>query len=171
MMILISGSNGSGKSVFAEQLAAKTDLPRYYIATMVSQNEENERRIEKHRRQRAGLGFLTQEIPCRVGQAAVTGDSLVLLEDASNLLANLIFTGQGDLEDALSEIHLLRNKCRHLLVVTISGLDETAYDGETAAYIRAMAQLNQQLFALCDIAVELTDGQPVIRKGEFCDLT
>ena len=166
MMILISGSNGSGKSLFAEHLAATADLPRYYIATMVSQNPENDQRIEKHRRQRAGLGFTTLELPCHVDRVAVTKDSLVLLEDASNLLANLVFTEGGTEQDALQEILALRDQCRYLIVVTISGMDETAYDGETADYIRSMAALNAYLLDAADAAVELVNGQPVMVKGD-----
>ena len=166
MMILISGSNGSGKSLFAEQLAATADLPRYYIATMVSQNSENDLRIEKHRRQRAGLGFTTLELPCHVDRAAVTTGSLVLLEDASNLLANLVFTEGGTEQDALQEILALRDQCRYLIVVTISGMDETKYDGETANYIRAMAALNGYLLEAADAAVELVNGRPVMVKGD-----
>ena len=165
MMILISGSNGSGKSLFAERLAATAALPRYYIATMVSQSEENDRRIEKHRRQRADLDFTTLEIPWRVGRAEIPGDSLVLLEDASNLLANLLFTEHGTVRDALDEIEALRDKCRFLIVVTISGLDEDAYEGETAEYIRSMALLNGYLLEIADAAIELQNGQPIMRKG------
>ena len=164
MMILISGGNGSGKSVYAEKLAATMNLPRYYIATMVSQNEENEARIEKHRRQRAGLGFHTIEIPCYVSQAEVPADAVVLLEDASNLLANMVFMEHGSKEDALGEILRLRDQCGQLVVVTISGMPEDAYDGETAEYIRSMNWINQQLFLFADIAVEMVDGQPVNRK-------
>ena len=122
MMILISGGNGSGKSAYAEKLASTMSVPRYYIATMVSQSEENERRIEKHRRQRSGLGFVTIEEPCRVSRAVIEPASLVLLEDASNLLGNMIFAEHGTKEDALQEILELQKKCRQLLVVTISGL-------------------------------------------------
>ena len=58
---LIYGPNSSGKSVYAEDLAVKTGAPLVYLATMVSQNQENEKRIEKHRIQRAGKGFRTIE--------------------------------------------------------------------------------------------------------------
>lgn len=170
MMILISGSNGSGKSVFAEKLAATAELPRYYIATMVSQTPENDARIAKHRRQRAGLGFTTLELPCHLDRAEIEPDALVLLEDASNLLANLVFTEGGTLQNALDEITVLRDKCRYLIVVTISGLDETAYEGETAEYIRSMALLNEHLLEMADCAVELVDGKPVTRKGDPYDL-
>ena len=138
---------------------------------MVPQNEENDRRIEKHRRQRAGLDFQTLEVPCRVGGLSIPEDALVLLEDASNLLANLVFSEHGTAQQALDEIHALRGRCRHLLVVTISGLDEGSYDGETAEYIRSMAWLNDRLFDLADTAVELKHGKPVIRKGNLDDFS
>ena len=62
-------------------------------------------------------------------------------------------------------ILLLRETCRHLLVVTISGLPEGAYEGETAEYIRSMHWLNRQLLLAADEAVELRYGEPVKRKG------
>jgi len=171
MMFLISGGNGSGKSVYAEKLAATIDLPRYYIATMVSQNEENEARIEKHRRQRAGLGFHTIECPCYVSRAEVPTNALVLLEDASNLLANMVFMEHGSKENALGEILRVRDQCSQLIVVTISGMPEDEYDGETAEYIRAMNWLNRQLFLEADVAVEMVDGQPVSRKVNWNGIT
>lgn len=164
MMILISGNNGSGKSAYAEKLAATMDEPRYYIATMVSQNEENELRIEKHRKQRAELEFHTIEEPCYVSKVEIPVASLVLLEDASNLLANMMFVEHGTEVEALHEILELQKKCRHLLVVTISGMTESEYDGETAAYIRSMEWLNKRLQEASDIVIELQDGTPVSKK-------
>ncbi len=171
MMMLISGPNGSGKSRYAEQLAETYCLPRYYIATMVSQNAENEARIEKHRLQRAGLDFHTIEEPWRVGAAPVEENALVLLEDVSNLLANLIFVEGGDREQALCEILRLADRCRHLLIVTISGLDAAQYEGETARYIADLQWLNARLLSLADAAVEMENGQPVVRKGNIHDLS
>ena len=166
MMMLIYGPNGSGKSRYAEGLATRFDGRRSYIATMVSQNEENERRIEKHRRQRAGLGFRTLEIPYKVDEASVDAEELVLLEDLSNLLANRMFTAGGTEEETLEEVLALRRRCRHLLVVSIGDLHEEEYDGETAAYIRSLNRLNARLAEAADTVVELQDGRPHIRKGE-----
>ena len=74
ILVLISGSNNSGKSIYAEQLIAKTNGARYYIATMLPCIEDNHRRIEKHRAQRQGLGFDTMECPYQVGNAPVPLD-------------------------------------------------------------------------------------------------
>ena len=122
-VILISGSNGSGKSRFAEELVGKTVGTRYYIATMVSQSEDNECRIEKHKRQREGLGFVTLEVPWQVSAVQVEPNSVVLLEDMTNLLGNTVFAHGGCGEDVYRDICALADKCRLLIVVTISGMN------------------------------------------------
>ena len=159
MMILISGGNGSGKSAFAESLV--TDLPgkRHYLATMMAHTKENHARIKKHRAQRAGLNFQTVEQPWALEKVSVEGDSLVLLEDVSNLLCNGIFSYQGTKEQALEQILDLHKRCGTLICVSISGLSEKAYSGETAAYIRDLHWLNARLLEEADEAYEMTkDG-------------
>ena len=165
MMILIYGPNGSGKSRYAEQLAVELGGTRTYIATMVSMNEENERRIEKHRRQRAGLGFRTLEIPFGLEGAEIDGEDAVLLEDLSNLLANRMFMGGGTAEETLDEVQALAARCRHLLVVSIGGLTAEGFDGDTAAYIHGLNGLNHRLSELADVVIEMADGQAAMRKG------
>lgn len=166
-VILISGSNGSGKSRFAEELVRKTTGDRYYIATMVPQSEDNERRIEKHKRQREGLGFVTLEMPWQVSRAEVKADSTVLLEDMTNLLGNTVFSHGGCGENVYRDICALADKCKLLIVVTISGMSSAEYTGETAAYIDSINDLNDRLFALSDAAAEMVDGTPQWKKGDI----
>lgn len=143
---LILGPNNSGKSLFAEKLATKCpDCPRYYIATMIPQNAENDLRIEKHRRQRNGKNFTTIEEPWDIHTLNLPENSVVLLEDASNLLANGIFLHDSDMHETFSRIMTLADKCRQLIVVNISDLTEGDYDKETNDYIRQMNQLNEHL--------------------------
>ena len=164
-LIVVSGPNESGKSAFAESLMSRIPGQRYYIATMVPQTEENYRRIEKHRLQRADLGFTTLELAHGIDRAPVEAESAVLLEDASNLLANLFFETHGDEKTALAELRELQNRCRVLTVVTISGLRAEQYTGETAEYIRGLDALNAALFRQADAAAELRDGVACWRKG------
>ncbi len=169
MMIVVSGPNGSGKSRHAEELASQIHLPRFYIATMVSQSAENDARIEKHRRQRQGLDFQTMEIPWKVGDCQIPEESLVLLEDASNLLANLIFADHGAREQALEEILRLKTRCRHLIVVTISGMEADQFEGETAQYIRDLQWLNEKLYQLSDETIEMTGGSKLSLRDQSAD--
>lgn len=170
MLTLISGSNGSGKSVYAENLVRRTRGKRYYVATMVAQNEENLQRIEKHRRQRADMGFVTVEEPWNLEQIQVEPDSVVLLEDLSNLVGNAFFTAGRPAEWVLQAVLELAGRCRHLLIVTISGLDAGEFDGETAAYIHSLQWLNDRVAEAADIVVERINGETFRRKGNPDDL-
>lgn len=164
--LLISGTNGSGKSLFAEELISKIEGKRCYIATMKPQTEDNFSRIEKHRKQREHLHFETLELSYEVAAAPVDSDSTVLLEDVSNLFANAFFEKNGTVDSVLSDILQLKQRCKNLVAVTISGLRDEGYDGETAAYINGLNQLNQHLLDLSDLAFTMENGQPVCRKGD-----
>ena len=60
MITLIIGTNNSGKSELAEKLAVQRGTGRkYYLATMQLCDDASRARAEKHRRMRAGKGFLT----------------------------------------------------------------------------------------------------------------
>ena len=166
ILVLISGSNNSGKSIYAEQLIAKTTGDRYYIATMRPCTEDNHRRIEKHRAQRQGLGFDTLECPYQTGNVSVSADGVVLLEDVSNLLANAMFEKGGSPDSVFRDVCALADRCRILVAVTITGLKDDGYDEETAAYINGLNEINQKLFDKASVAISMQDATPVYQKGD-----
>lgn len=104
MITLITGGSGSGKSAYAEKYIChasneKGCKEKYYIATMHVFDDEGQRKIDRHRRLRAGKGFITIEQPRDIKKAVEklqsenclkTGRS-ALLECMSNLVANEIF--------------------------------------------------------------------------------
>ena len=127
--------------------------------------EENRRRIEKHRRQRADLGFVTVEEPYSLNDLDLPADSVVLLEDVSNLLANNMFEKDIGPSQVLEDILALSRRCGTLIAVTISGLSEEGYDGETAGYIRALNEVNGKLAEAFGGVAEMRSGRPVWAKG------
>lgn len=104
MITLITGGSGSGKSAYAEKYIChvsneKGCKEKYYIATMQIFDNEGQRKIDRHRRLRAGKGFITIEQPRDIQNAVSklqsesslkTGRS-ALLECMSNLVANEMF--------------------------------------------------------------------------------
>ena len=68
MITLVTGGSGSGKSAYAESLLYSCEGIRYYIATMQIYDAEGEKKVERHRKLRAGKGFLTIESPMNVGK-------------------------------------------------------------------------------------------------------
>lgn len=169
-LILIYGENNSGKSVFAESITARHDGKRYYVATMLPKTEENLIRIEKHKKQREGLEFTTLELPYSLAEEILEPDSVILLEDVSNLLANNIFEkGQGT-EEVFCDIMSLVKKSKAVIAVTISGLKDCGYDEETAGYIDSLNKINQKLYKEALVAIKMINGKPVYEKGEEYDI-
>lgn len=172
MTALVMGENNSGKSAFAEGLIERLHAsgPLVYIATMLPYGEEGLARIGRHRAMRKGKGYATLELPETLAGAPIPADAGVLLEDASNLLANRMFRlgGEDCAGAVLAEIQGLAAQCRHLVIVTISGQTLSGeYDGETAKYIAALRHINNSLLAACELTVEMRGGEPIIRKGEL----
>lgn len=169
-LILVSGENSSGKSLFAENIVAKCDGKYYYIATMLPKTEDNYVRIEKHKKQREHLGFTTFELPYSLMGENMESDSVALLEDVSNLLANNIFEKNRGADEVFDDILSLVGKCRIVVAVTISGLQDCGYDKETAMYIDSLNEINQKLYDEALVAITMTNGKPVYEKGESYDI-
>ena len=154
---LILGPNNSGKSLLAEKMVVETkNLHRIYLATMVPQTKENNQRIQKHILQREGKGFTTMEEPWNIHTLDIPKDSVILLEDASNLLANGIFIHHSNVEECYHRIVTLANACQKLIIVNIDGLTEGNYDEETNNYIFQLNQLNQMLESIAANCIKLS---------------
>ena len=192
MITLVTGGSGSGKSAYAESLLYSCEGIRYYIATMQIYDAEGEKKVERHRKLRAGKGFLTIESPMNVGKirfvcAGESGQAQyrqeaerkgqcssekksALLECMSNLTANEMFTKDGMkseeeiVEKIVSEIQTLSQKLDNLVIVT-NNEDGVIYDAGTMEYLRALGRINAALAHLADRVAEVVVGIPVELKG------
>lgn len=190
MITLVLGGSGSGKSAYAEHLLdGKTN--KYYIATMQVYDAEGEKKVARHRRLRAGKGFVTieqprdigevdfskraqqaMEPPDRAGQNVTERPRCALLECMSNLVANEMFAEDKiRLRDEvtaqiLDGIEALNSQLEHLLIVTNNVFEDgISYEETTAEYIEAMGQVNERLAAMADTVIEVVAGIPVVWKG------
>ena len=166
MIALITGGSGCGKSTYAEKLVSLlSGRNRFYIATMRVYDEESQRRVARHRAQRADKGFTTIECPMNLAGAAVEPGGTALLEDVPNLLANEMFDG-GSAERVFPEIEALSRRCGHLVVVTNDVFcDGVAYAESTQAYIRRLAEINRRIADIADYVAEVVYSIPVPLKG------
>lgn len=171
MMIVLTGGSGCGKSSFAEQLCTRLPQPRYYLAAMRPYGAGGAEKVARHRRMRAGKGFVT--IERYTDYAALTlpqGGGTALLECVCNLTANEMFDETGAMHDpvsrVLSGIAALREQCRTLIVVTNDvGSDCGDYADSTLAYVSALGRINAALCAQADTVCELVCGIPIVLKG------
>ena len=194
MITLVTGGSGSGKSAYAESLLSSCEGIRYYIATMQIYDAEGEKKVERHRKLRAGKGFLTIESPINVGkiQFACAGEAeqaqyrqeverkvqgssekkSALLECMSNLTANEMFTKDGMkseeevVEKIVSEMQTLSQKLDNLVIVTNNVFEDgVIYDAGTMEYLKALGRINAALARLADRVAEVVVGIPVELKG------
>ena len=170
MLTFVVGGAGSGKSAYAERLLAASPGPRYYVATMQVWEEECRRRVQRHRAQRAGRGFVTLECSRDLARLRLPAPGSVLLEDLTNLAANERYDPAGAgprTREAVREgWQALHRQSPHLIVVGnelfCGGTD---YAGDTAAYLKLLADLHRCLAAEADNVCEVVSGCPVYYKG------
>ena len=171
-MIFITGGVRSGKSAFAEQLAAKmgTEKHYYYVATGVAFDEEMKKRIARHQQDRneQEMNWTTTEmqveVPEQLGQLSTK--DVVLFECVTTWLSNVLYKSEGSL--ARSEtIHncietlqkqLLAWQAQGATIIIVSNevLDElpSTYE-EVNLYRKWLGELHQWLVKHCDEAYEV----------------
>lgn len=183
-LILITGGSGSGKSAYGEQTACNLgeNGGKYYIATMQPFDKECLRRIERHRLLRADKGFETIEQYRNIGEAVkeikprnndtASRSITVLLECMSNLLANEMYTSNGEktnwakvCDKIIEDIEKLRSVCEHLIVISNEVFsDGCDYDRETLRYILMLGEINTRIAAQAEQVYEVVCGIPIRKK-------
>ena len=177
MIYLVTGASGSGKSEYAEalsvRLAEKKKREKLYLATMDGQSAQARKRIMRHRKLREGKNFITIEAPFGdLDEALLPANKpVILLEDVSNLLANLIFMQSLLADDArkraIAQIERLKELSTDLILVTNEIFsDGTLYGAETEAYRRTLAAVNKALLSCSQVCCEIVYTIPVFWKGE-----
>ena len=170
MLTIVTGGSGSGKSAFAEdKVLAFGEAQRVYIATMHPFDEESHKRIERHRKMRAGKGFETIECYTGLKDVKLPSGCVVLLECISNLVANEMFEEQGaheqTVKDIMSGIDELVRQAAHVVIVTNEIFsDAVVFDKEMASYLEYLGKINQAVALRADEVVEVVYGIPVYQK-------
>jgi adenosylcobinamide kinase/adenosylcobinamide-phosphate guanylyltransferase len=174
MNILVTGGAASGKSAYAERRALDLGGSPIYVATMRVNGTEDEARVRRHRGLRDGTGFATAECPTpgalEDAALALPDDATVLLEDLGNLVADGLFTLQGDMrqiEEAHREIAraiaTVEQHAAHLVVVGNEvGCGIAPDTDEMRAYIGLLGRIACEYAATCDEVVECVCGIPQI---------
>lgn len=175
MIELITGGSGSGKSEYAEaRISAlhrgNPDKPLIYIAAMKPFGDEAGERIVRHRKMRAGKGFITVERYIDIEHLSFETGSDALLECLGNLTANEMFSGEG-VDNNCAErikrgIDALARKCKNLCIITNEVFsDGIKYSSDTDLYMRKLAEINIYTADIADRVTEVVCSVPVSIKG------
>ena len=174
MRALVVGGSGSGKSAYAERLAARLSSRRTYVATMRNEGSEARKRIRRHLEQRVELGFVTIECPDSLEPAcAEATDSVALVDDLGNLVANTLFAEDGTMAEPaevlgrlVSEVDALAHTYQHVVLMgnEVGAEGPHPYAG-TDTWVRLVGALNCRIAALFDEVIEVVAGMPCHVKG------
>lgn len=176
MNVFICGGCKNGKSALAQELALKLAQggKHYYVATMIAGDREDRARIEKHRKDRAGMGFETLEIGR--GIAACLGEdadcATYLIDSVTALLANEMFydniADSGAFERCRQELlNVLKTAKNTVIVSDYIFSDASRFDALTEQYRQALGALHCSLANACDTVAELCADNVIIHKGEL----
>ncbi|CAN7617689.1 bifunctional adenosylcobinamide kinase/adenosylcobinamide-phosphate guanylyltransferase [Pseudoduganella sp. LjRoot289] len=181
---LVFGGARSGKSAYAEQLAIATGKEVVYIATARAGDGEMAVRIAHHQRQRPAI-WTTVEEPLALAAALrqwCAPQRLVLVDCLTLWLSNLMFAGGTDYPDVgeitlPEQFHVQRAALLAALehaagdVVLVSnevGMGIVPYGAISRVFTDEAGRLNQAVAAVCDRAVLVAAGLPLVLKGAPC---
>ncbi len=169
-LTLITGGARSGKSAYAQQLAAAFGQPVLFVATAEARDEDMRQRIERHRAGRpADWQTIEEPLSVAVALRARLGSRrdlpVVVLDCVTLLVSNLLLAGRAVQPEIEALIHWQKQAAVTLLAVTNevgSGIvPDTALARE---YRDALGLTNQTLAAAADRVVLLVAGLPLTVK-------
>ncbi len=181
MRTLIIGGARSGKSAYAERLAAASRKRIVYIATAQAGDDEMKSRIAHHR-ERRDVDWITAEETIALGRAIEKHgepDTLILVDCLTVWLSNLLFSEArtypevGTIEPpaafqyqrALLLKALENAKGDVILVSNEVGQGVIPQGAISRWFVDESGRLNQDVTAVCDCAVLIVAGLPLVLKG------
>jgi adenosylcobinamide kinase / adenosylcobinamide-phosphate guanylyltransferase len=181
---LVLGGARSGKSAYAERLAIETGRDVVYIATARASDGEMADRIAHHRVQRPDH-WPTVEAPIGLADAIsknADASRIVLVDCLTLWLSNVLFAQAEDFPEvgAIALPHLYVTERAALLdalgnaagdVVMVSnevGMGIVPMGAATRMFMDEAGRLNQAVAAICDKAVFVAAGLPLILKTTPC---
>ncbi|MFC1898738.1 bifunctional adenosylcobinamide kinase/adenosylcobinamide-phosphate guanylyltransferase [Chloroflexota bacterium] len=175
---LIIGGARSGKSSFAQELALKMPQPVLFVATAEAGDEEMQKRIEMHKKNRPDM-WRTLEAPTLVGQKLQQeiGAMPTVIVDCITLLVNNVFnkyansTGEPDNpslveQDTMAEISSLiacinMVKAKFIVVTNEVGEGLVPVNSIGRLYRDLLGKANQMLAESADQVYLMMAGLPL----------
>lgn len=178
-IILVTGGARSGKSSYALGLGRAMPGPRVFIATCPVTDDEMERRIEKHRRERGGGEWETVEEGTDLAGAirGAEGAAVIVVDCLTLWVNNLIYEAEKESREVTEEevaalsaevIGACRDVSGTVIFVTNEvGMGIVPGDGVSRRYRDLVGRCNQTIAAGADAAALVVCGIATIIKGEI----
>ena len=157
MKALFIGGIKSGKSKHAELFALQHSRKKpYYLATTEFFDDEMKKRIKRHKKQRKKR-FRTIEEPLKLSKVIKRCDDIVLIEDISMWINNMLYHGKE--KKIQKEIEKLL-RCKQDIVFVVNNVGESVVSEN--ALVREFCDLNgivsQMIAKECDAVFYVVAG-------------
>ncbi len=168
-LIMVTGGQRSGKSVFAENLALQMSPHPTYLATARVMDEEMERRVALHKERRKDV-WRNIESPLYVEDIDFSENETVLIDCLTLWATNWFFEKNENTEKALvslkSQIELLlKNNCNFIIVTNEVGLGGVSPNKMQRQFADMQGAINQYVASLAQEVYLIISGIPVKIKG------
>lgn len=173
-LVLVTGAARSGKSYFAEKLAAEWSGQVTYIATCVPGDDEMRDRVARHQDRRPSAWLTIEEPidPSRVIQEVDQTGQVILLDCLTLLVSNWTFQydelpDEEKILDKISELAIVSREARsHIIVVTNEvGWGIVPGDPLSRLYRDIIGRANQVIASHADQVFLTVAGIPVDIKS------
>jgi len=166
--ILVLGGARSGKSRHAEDLALRHRGERIYIATAEAGDEEMQRRIADHRRQR-GREWRTVEEPIELTNAlqCTCGEGRLVLVDCITLWLSNLMMLERDVGREIDGLCMMLPRLEGTVIFVSNevGLGIVPENALARRFRDEAGFANQRLAAACDEVVVMVAGLALKLKG------
>jgi adenosylcobinamide kinase/adenosylcobinamide-phosphate guanylyltransferase len=168
LITLITGGIKSGKSSRALESSRAWPRPASFLATAEALDEEMRLRIERHKAERAGLGFITIEEPLCLAAALLESGACVIVDCLTMWVNNILYYNRkGEFDAALDAfIDQLGRKDEVVVVSNETSLGNIPADESARLYNLFLAEANRKTAAAADRVELMVAGIPLVVKHE-----
>jgi len=181
---LVLGGARSGKSVYAEGLAERSEKSVWYVATARAGDGEMATRIALHR-DRRHASWTTLEEPMTPGAVIArwsAPDRVILVDCLTIWLSNLLFAEPKDYPEVgtivppacfaterSNFLDALANAAGDVILVSNEvGMGVVPQGAISRWFVDEAGRLNQATAAICDTVIWVAAGLPLALKGSTC---
>lgn len=166
-IILVTGGQRSGKSLYAEGEARRLAPDPVYVATACADDEEFRERVRRHR-ERRGPEWTTVEEGIRLGDLDLTG-RVVLVDCVTLWCTNLFFANGEDVDRSFEALkrefdRFTAREAVYIFVTNEIGLGGVAENALVRRFTDLQGLANQYVAGRADRVVLMISGIPLTVK-------
>ena len=169
-VIMVTGGQRSGKSVFAEGMALEMSSHPTYLATARVYDEEMQNRVRIYQERRKSH-WRNIEAPLSIETVGFSKDEVVLIDCLTLWATNWLFEKNEDITEALSaikhQIRLLMDKGITMIIVTTEiGLGGVSSNALQRKFTDLQGMVNQYVGLIADEVYMVISGIPMKIKSQ-----